>query len=234
MAKKKQQKQTTPLFQDKRNAAMALAIQGFSADYLQKKTGVNSKRAEMIDARYDRGSFLAGSRGQAKANLPAGLLPIYGTDIVGGRGGLGVYSGGPERAIERGQRRITKDFLRQYGSQDFISQLKIRRKEAAGKPTNDPSVLNFEPRPVELAGTYNQYEPPQDLFYQPTPGVYEPFELEEGFYGGSPQDATRRGGVKRNRGSRASRASAASTKNSLSIGGGATGSGAIGGRQLSL
>lgn len=234
MAKKKKQ-QSTPLFQDKRNAAMALAIQGFSADYLQKKTGVSNKRAEMIDARYDRGSFLAGSRGQAKANLPAGMLPVYGTRVGGVGGGLEIYSGDMlGRTIERGQRRITKDFLRQYGSQDFISQLKIRRDEAAGKTPKDPSVLNFEPRPVELAGTYNQYEVPQDLYYQPTPGVYEPFELQEGFYGGSPQDATRRGGVKRNRGSRSSRASASSTKNSLSIGARPGGGGAIGGRQLSL
>lgn len=230
MASKKQQP-TTPLFEDKRLAAAALAIQGFGAGYLQKNAGVNKNRAQMLDARYDRGSMLAGSRQQAKDSLPGGYMPFYGTSI----GGVGSYRP-PINAVDRAQRRITKDFVGKYGSTDFISQLKIRRDEAAKDPRTkkDPSLLSFEPNPVELSGTFNQFQAPQELFYQPEPGVYEPFELQDGFYGGVPQDATRRGGVKRNRGSRASRASAASTKNSLSIGGGASGGGAIGGRQLSL
>jgi hypothetical protein len=142
--------------------------------------------------------------------------------------------------LQRARRGITKDFVSKYGSQDFLSQLKIRRDQVAAnqKGGKKDQPMGQEPRPDRQprptgADTSMGSIPP--LFYQPTPGVYEPFNVEDEsfFSGGTPQDSTRRGGVKRNKSNRAGAVS--KTRTSLSIGGGATAPGtAIGGRQLSL
>jgi hypothetical protein len=232
MAKNKKQAQKQEalrqdVLSDKRNAAKALAIQGFDWQTISNKTGVNNNRAQKLDAKLDRGSMLPGSMRQAQQSTP--FAPWM--DLNGNTGMTPMTR--YELSLQRTQKGITKDFLRQYGSQDFLSQLKIRRDKVAANQQSIGQQPAPRTAPQPVSGAETSSLPP--LFYQPSPGVYEPIDIEDEsfFTGGSPQDSTRRGGVKRNKSNRAGAVS--KTRNSLSIGGGATAPGtAIGGRQLSL
>jgi hypothetical protein len=225
-SKKKQEALRQDVLSDKRNAAKALAIQGFDWQTITKKTGVNNNRAQKLDAKLDRGSMLPGSMRQAQQSTP--FAPWM--DLNGNTGMTPMTR--YELSLQRTQKGITKDFMRQYGSQDFLSQLKIRRDKVAA---NQQSIgQQPAPRPERVMEAPGSTTTLPQLYYQPSPGVYEVFDVEdESFFGGAPQDATRRGGVKRNKSNRAGAVS--NTRSSLSIGGGATAPGtAIGGRQLSL
>lgn len=228
--RKKQDSLRQSVLSDKRDAAMALAIRGFDWRSIVNQTGVNKTRAQNLDARLDRGSMLPGSMFQAQQVTPSAFWMHM-------KGGTGNPAAVHSANLQRAQQGITNDFLRQYGSKDFLSQLKIRREKLV--ETQQPIGQEPEPTPKRqpknqpVSGPDTSSLPP--LYYQPTPGVYQPFDVEDEslITGGSPQDATRRGGVRRNKSNRAGAVS--KTRNSLSIGGGATAPGtAIGGRQLSL
>lgn len=229
------QKKLDRLYKDMRNAAIALSISGLGAKKVDKRTGVGMGLAEKLDANYDVGSFLKGSKSLAKEQYKPSFNIL---GLPGGRGPIWDESNKKEE-IRRLQAKITQDFVNQYGSKDFISQLTIRRDRLLAPP--DPrqaSPASFPSISIPSISTASPLKPgPQGagvtnpaLVTAPT----APVAVEQEFAYRAPVDAARRGGVRRNKSSRSSRSSSA-TKNALAIGGfSAPGASAIGGRQLSL
>ena len=229
------QKKLDRLYEDMRNAAIALSIMGLGAKKIDSRTGVGMDLAEKLDANYDVGSFLKGSKPLAKDQYKPSFNFL---GLPGGRGPIWDDSNKKDE-IRRLQGEITQDFANQYGSKDFISQLTIRRDKLLAPP--DPRPSRAPSFPSISIPTISTPRPPRPTRpgagganTAPVTTPTAPVAVEQEFAYRAPVDAARRGGVRRNKSSRSSRSSSA-TKNALAIGGfSAPGASAIGGRQLSL
>ena len=228
------QKKLDRLYEDMRNAAIALSIMGLGAKKIDSRTGVGMGLAEKLDSNYDVGSFLKGSKPLAKDQYKPSFNFL---GLPGGRGPIWDDSNKKDE-IRRLQGEITQDFVNQYGSKDFISQLTIRRDKLLAPPDPRPSRKPSYPTiSIPTISTPRAPRPnrPRNSAPAPTaqPAIATPVEQDYAYR--SPMDSSRRGAVKRNKSTRSSRSSSAATKNALAIGGfSAPGASAIGGRQLSL
>jgi hypothetical protein len=215
--------------QNIRNYAQAMALRGASWQDIMSRSGVNQRRAQEYDSMYDKGSFLEGTLEQGRKEYE----------------GIGVLNKvrPSEKWLtnmsEKFARDLTKQFIKQYTSDDFIASLRINQEPVQQQqPTRQPRPQPIRFEMPELPRVRPPRPPRRGDRAPATAAPAAPVQVmpEEAFSGGAPQDINRRGRVRRGRSARPAAQTRSNSLSALSIGGGgAAGRGlTIGGPQLSL
>jgi hypothetical protein len=213
--------------QNIRNYAQAMALRGASWQDIMSRSGVNQRRAQEYDSMYDKGSFLEGTLEQGRKEYAnVGVLNKV-------RPSESWYN----TMAEKFARDLTKQFIKQYTSDDFIASLRINQ-EPVQQPTRQPRPQPIRFEMPELPRVRPPRPPRRGTTSPATAAPAAPAQVmpEEAFSGGAPQDINRRGRVRRGRSARPAAQTRSNSLSALSIGGGGgIGRGlTIGGPQLSL